>query len=149
TSSSWTPPELASSGWAIKTSRPPCQSIARHLVERPLRVRTHRSSVKGPVIDSISVVSLCGSACCAVLLHLAPDRPHAAGVVPIALAWGALAVALAGRSRDRTPLGLVLLALAVRAPLVGTPTLLSDDLYRYLWEGLALGAGHDVFREAP
>ena len=25
----------------------------------------------------------------------------------------------------------------------------SDDLYRYLWEGLALGAGHDVFTEAP
>jgi hypothetical protein len=106
-------------------------------------------SADAPSIDSTVFAGVIGSAACAVLLHLSSDRPDAAWVVPIAIAWGAAVVALAPRSPERGPVALCAIALLVRLPLVGTPTLLSDDLYRYLWEGLALGAGHDVFREAP
>jgi hypothetical protein len=48
-----------------------------------------------------------------------------------------------------SPAVVVALALLVRLPLVGTPPLLSDDLYRYLWEGTVLGAGGDPFATAP
>lgn len=90
-----------------------------------------------------------GAVICATILHLAPDRSVAAAVVPVGLAWGGVAVALGGRITLRHPGWLLLAAAAVRLPLVGTPPLLSDDLYRYLFEGLALAAGHNPFVDAP
>jgi len=44
---------------------------------------------------------------------------------------------------------LLLAAAAVRIPLVGSPPLLSDDLFRYLWEGTVLAAGGNPFLESP
>lgn len=89
------------------------------------------------------------SALSATLLHLAPDRAWAAAVAPIGLIWvvAALVAALAGP--PRTVAFVVAAAVAVRAPLVGTPALLSDDVYRYLFEGRAILAGHNPFVTAP
>ncbi|MEQ1504424.1 MAG: hypothetical protein ABMB14_19440, partial [Myxococcota bacterium] len=84
-----------------------------------------------------------------MVLHLAADRSTAAWIAPLAIAWGVVITARAGRIADVGPWWLLVAALAVRGPLIGTPPLLSDDLYRYLWEGHALAAGHDVFTEAP
>lgn len=86
---------------------------------------------------------------CAAVLHLAIDRTGAVWVVPIALCWGLWAVVRGRTLPDIGPGGLVLVALMVRFPLLGTPLHLSDDLYRYLWEGKALLAGHDVYVLAP
>lgn len=69
-------------------------------------------------------------------------------ILPIAAAWGTVAVVGARRIAVDAR-ALVLVAIGVRLCLVGTPPHLSDDLYRYLWEGAALNAGHDPFAEAP
>ncbi|HHO54738.1 MAG TPA: hypothetical protein ENK18_28675 [Deltaproteobacteria bacterium] len=90
-----------------------------------------------------------GSVICATILHQAPDRGAAAAIVPVGLAWGAAVLALGSRIELRHWGWLLLAAALVRLPLVGTPPLLSDDLYRYLFEGLALAAGHNPFTEAP
>jgi hypothetical protein len=39
--------------------------------------------------------------------------------------------------------------LSIRIPLVVTPPLLSDDIYRYLWDGRVAAAGINPFRHAP
>lgn len=92
-----------------------------------------------------------GAAIAACILHRAPDRAAAAAVVPVAWAWGACALFSAWAAREaRVPTAaLFLAAIAVRVVLVGTPPLLSDDLYRYLWEGLLLNHGGNPFLQAP
>lgn len=86
---------------------------------------------------------------CSAVLHGASDRTGALWVVPIALCWGIWAIVRGRTLPDLGPGGLLFVALMVRFPLVGVPLHLSDDLYRYLWEGKALVAGHNVFVEAP
>ncbi|MCB9761960.1 MAG: DUF2029 domain-containing protein [Alphaproteobacteria bacterium] len=65
--------------------------------------------------------------------------------------WAALAVLTAWttRSLTRLPLAVVLGAVALRVVVLDLPPLLSDDLYRYLWEGRVQAAGFDPFRYAP
>jgi hypothetical protein len=85
----------------------------------------------------------------AVLLHGAGTRAEAAWVVPIAWAWSACAL-VAVRDRPSPPAWLaVAVAAAVRAPLIGAPPLLSDDVYRYVWEGRAILAGQSPWLHAP
>lgn len=88
---------------------------------------------------------------CATLLHLAPTRTEVAWVVVLAWGWGLTAILAAWLHRRRPvePVWILLLAAAVRAVLVGTPPLLSDDVYRYLWEGRVLWAGANPFLHAP
>lgn len=83
----------------------------------------------------------------ASLLAFAPSRTEAAWVVPLAWAWGAtaLAAALVGR-RMRAPWwAIVFVAVLIRALFIGSPPLLSDDLFRYLWEGELLTTGGNPF----
>jgi len=80
-------------------------------------------------------------------LHALPSRPLAAWVVPLLWLWGGLVVLGARRAPS---LPVVLLAAAVlRALFVGTPPWLSDDLYRYLWEGLAWRHGYAPLYDPP
>src|SRR5688572_29537159 len=95
--------------------------------------------------DSTFAVALLGSAGCALVAHLAPDRRAVVALLPVAVAWGVVVVARARRPVANHPAAVLLAALLVRLALVGTPPHLSDDLYRYLWEGAALAAGHDPF----
>jgi hypothetical protein len=108
-------------------------------------------------------IGLCGlgAACCslgsAAVLHGAEGRNGAVWILPLALIWGTLAFvsALLARRSSWTGtgapllLGIVAVGALVRIPLIGTPPLLSDDVFRYLWEGMALSAGHNPFVEAP
>jgi hypothetical protein len=89
------------------------------------------------------------SALSATLLHLAPERAWASGVAPIGLIWAGAAMVAALAGPPRTALLIVAAAVAARAPLIGTPALLSDDVYRYLFEGRALLAGHNPFVSPP
>ena len=95
----------------------------------------------------LGALAVAAAVCCAIVLHLAPARPFAAAVVPVTWCWG-LAVVLGVREVPslRWVLGLAALC---RLVVVGTPPLLSDDLYRYLWEGLAWHHGHAPLYEAP
>jgi alpha-1,6-mannosyltransferase len=70
-----------------------------------------------------------------------------------AVAFVFYALALLQRRRDAGAphLGLTVLAVAAAARLAllpVTPTL-SDDLYRYVWEGRVAAAGHDPWRSSP
>lgn len=68
----------------------------------------------------------------------------------VLLYLAALAVAWRWRGASSISLPLILaVGLAVRAPLVVRPPLLSDDIYRYLWDGRVAAAGINPFRYAP
>ncbi len=62
----------------------------------------------------------------------------------------AIAVVLRRRHDDRLLLGLVLaFALLFRVSLLGSPVVLSSDVYRYLWDGRVQGAGISPYRYPP
>ncbi|TNE90324.1 MAG: DUF2029 domain-containing protein [Deltaproteobacteria bacterium] len=85
----------------------------------------------------------------AYLLHSAESRPDAATLVPLLWVWGLAATAPALRKPELALSTVMFAAMAVRLPLIGSPPLFSDDLYRYVFEGIALNAGHNPFTEAP
>ena len=93
----------------------------------------------------------------AALLHGAEARASAVEILPLVWLWGGVALWGAYRtaraphseSSARTLWLLLLAAALARIPLVGTPPLLSDDVYRYLWEGMVQSAGHNPFLESP
>lgn len=94
-------------------------------------------------------LALATTAAACVALYTAPGRGAAGYAVPFALA-GLIPVSLALRARGVPgPWVLFAVALALRLPFVGVPPWLSDDLFRYLVEGAALGAGLDVFTTPP
>lgn len=69
----------------------------------------------------------------------------AGGLVAMGVGWVAAPLVPGGR-------GLVLVlvvAALLRVALVPTPPVLSDDAYRYLWDGRVLAAGLDPYAEAP
>ncbi len=85
----------------------------------------------------------------ATLLHFAPDRAWGAAVVPLGAGWAVAAAIAAFAGRVQPAWAIVLLAVLARAALIDTPPVLSDDVYRYLFEGRALLAGHDPFVTPP
>jgi len=92
------------------------------------------------------IALVCGGIC-AASLHTSIDRSTVAWIGPIALMWG-FAVILVARPPSRWAWTLLIGAI-LRAMFVGSEPLLSDDVYRYLWEGLAMNHGHNPFTEAP
>lgn len=97
-----------------------------------------------------ALLALLGAVGATLALRATPDRPDAWVVAPWLVVWG-LAVVPAQLARPAAPtLGAAIaVALAVRLPLITTPVTLSDDLWRYLWEGKVLAAGLDPFGTAP
>ena len=67
------------------------------------------------------------------------------------LAFATLALARRARwaSLPWAPGFVVVVALALRAAVLPVTPTLSDDAYRYVWEGRVLGAGEDPYRHAP
>ncbi|MEO0600276.1 MAG: hypothetical protein AAF211_02515 [Myxococcota bacterium] len=106
------------------------------------------NAVHWPLVVA-SMVSLGASIAASVVLHSAGDRSEAAVVVAVTLLWGAVVLGLRNRLDRGTPWLVFGVALAIRFVLIGTPPLLSDDLYRYLFEGKALWAGHNPLVSAP
>jgi hypothetical protein len=89
-----------------------------------------------------------------VLLVVRPslNPAHVRPLPLIALAWIAfLTAAFALRKVPvRTAAGLILLGgIAVQAAAISAPPRLSDDLYRYIWDGRVQAAGIDPYRYAP
>lgn len=70
-----------------------------------------------------------------------------AAEVGVLLVWGAAVVLLPAPRGG--PARLLLAALAVRLILLAAPPTLSDDLYRYLWEGRVVALGENPFLHAP
>ena len=90
------------------------------------------------------LIALCAAA---TLVGLGDLRVEAGRAVALMLVWG-VAVTLAPRPRGGA-WAVVLAALAVRAILLASPPTLSDDLYRYLWEGRVLLDGGNPYLHPP
>ncbi len=78
---------------------------------------------------------------------LGDPRAHALTFVGIVLAWGAV-VALAAPDLP-SPARVVIAALLVRLPLLVVVPTLSDDAWRYVWEGHVWRSGANPFVLAP
>jgi hypothetical protein len=102
-------------------------------------------------VGLLALLCIGWAASSASLLHLVPSRTEAAWVAVMAWGWGLSAVGAAALAGPRRlpwwPV--VLVGVAVRAILCGTPPLLSDDVFRLLWEGQLLAAGGNPFLTAP
>lgn len=111
---------------------------------------SHRQHVNALADPRLAAV---GAGCCAVfsavLLRSVDARPDAAWIVPVLLVWGALATVPAWSRPNWSVARILGVALVLRLLVVGSPPLLSDDVYRYLFEGLAMAAGHNPFTESP
>lgn len=82
----------------------------------------------------------------AAALSLAGDPlRHVPAFVAGCLAWGLVAM----RARPLTLTGALAAAALARALLLALPPSLSDDLYRYVWEGRVWAAGFSPFAHAP
>lgn len=102
-----------------------------------------------------TIFFLCG---CAMLLFVAAgpwivDQLGDGALAPAAAASGLLtiaAAALSSRVDGRVALAAVLLlALAMRLLLVGQETYLSNDIYRYVWDGRVQAAGINPYLHVP
>lgn len=83
-------------------------------------------------------------------LHDASDRSEAVFALVWTVPWALVAIASGPRLPSRISLGwIVLVALMIRLPFVTTPWVLSDDAWRYLWEGQVLASGENPFIRSP
>lgn len=78
-------------------------------------------------------------------------RGAATAFVGLASVWslGALGAAWALRDQPRAAWGWLALGVALRVGALLSPASLSDDVYRYLWEGEVIAAGLNPFLYAP
>ena len=86
-----------------------------------------------------------------IWLQTGPTRIQM-GATPILFsAWGLSVTALCASSKDlKSNIKVaVLLGVLVRVLFIGQAPLLSDDLYRYLWEGMALNHGYNPLTTTP
>ena len=81
------------------------------------------------------------------LVVLGDLRANAAEAVALLTMWGVGVLAI--RPRGGRPRDILLAALAIRGVLLFSPPTLSDDLYRYLWEGRAALMGGNPYLHAP
>ena len=84
----------------------------------------------------------------AALASLGDLRLAAPAAVGVLLAWGLGVVALP-RPRGGSPVGVAAAAAAVRAILIASPATLSDDVFRYLWEGSVVLRGGNPYLYPP
>ncbi|MDP2312822.1 MAG: hypothetical protein Q8P41_07945 [Pseudomonadota bacterium] len=101
--------------------------------------------MSGRLPPSVAVVAaLVGAGCVAAL---GDPRAHAAPFVGVVVAWGLLVALLAPGLPS--PARVAIAAVLVRLPLLVVAPTLSDDVWRYLWEGAVWRAGENPFVHAP
>src|SRR5882724_9545613 len=106
------------------------------------------------LVGSLGLVSLLGYAVGLPLLSTGSLRTHVAYIVLFSALFLVYLTAtrflLHGRPDDRIVLGLVLaFGLLFRVAVLGSPVILSSDLYRYLWDGRVQWAGVSPYRYPP
>lgn len=72
-------------------------------------------------------------------------------LMAVAFSFLALVLLRADRYRGLPHLGafVVVVGFVLRAAVIPTTPTLSDDIYRYVWEGRVIAAGHDPYAHAP
>ncbi len=97
------------------------------------------------------VPTLCTLLCAVLLVALGDLRSSAGPAVALLVTWALLAIWAAFRNRGQAALSgwFLVLGVALRLLLLASPASLSDDVWRYLWEGRVQLAGLDPFTYAP
>ena len=97
------------------------------------------------------LVPMLGALLCAgALVSLGSLRSSAIPAVALLVLWAGMACWAAFRQRGQALSGWILvLALLLRVLLLASPASLSDDVWRYLWEGRVQLGGLDPFALAP
>ncbi len=90
---------------------------------------------------TLATCALC-TAAASVALHHANSRADVGFLPILTWLWGGALILGAGTLPQSSPARVFAIACVLRFFLVGTPLHLSDDLYRYLWEGKVLD--HDL-----
>lgn len=85
--------------------------------------------------------------CALLLVSLGDLREEVRAAIPLLLAWGIGVVVLPKPQGGAARVGVA--ALIIRAVLLASPVSLSDDLYRYLWEGEAVLLGGNPYLHPP
>lgn len=81
------------------------------------------------------------------LVGLGDLREQVPEAVALLTMWGLLVLVM--RPRGGRPVNVFLAALLIRGVMLWSPPTLSDDLYRYLWEGRAALMGGNPYLSAP
>jgi hypothetical protein len=109
-------------------------------------------------MSGVPAAALSAFAFSAALVRLGDPRESALVWAAGLTAWGLLVAGLLGLGRrssaepmapGRALVRLALVAVLVRVPLLAAPPTLSDDVYRYIWEGRVWLAGYSPFAHPP
>ncbi|MDP2309262.1 MAG: hypothetical protein Q8P18_24785 [Pseudomonadota bacterium] len=123
-------------------SRPPPGSGARAVLGEEVGYAAEVPGRPPPLVAlAVAVGGALAVAC------LGDPRAHATAFVAVVVAWGAVVATLAPDAPG--PARVVLAALLVRLPLLVVAPTLSDDVWRYVWEGQVWRAGENPFVLAP
>ena len=113
----------------------------------------HRKKLHKPpnLLYAAGLVTLLCSLSLLIWIQFGPSRVEMGNSPILFMFWGVAVVVLCGRNQQHqtsfvTP---ILLGLILRAMFIGQAPLLSDDLYRYLWEGLVANQGYNPVVQAP
>lgn len=121
---------------------PPDRPVIRSLRRRS-RHEAVLTGLRPSALLPAGVAIVAAFACAA----LGDPRAHAIPFVALVLVWGAVATLTAPSVGSPVLIGIV--ALLVRLPLLTLAPTLSDDVWRYVWEGTVWRAGFDPFVHAP
>jgi hypothetical protein len=109
---------------------------------------------KASVATSLAALGLLGIAALLVTgIALRMHEPHWNSFVLLLVLSGFIAMA-ATKSAEKAPVGLglaivIVVAVAMRLIVLGEDPILSDDIYRYIWDGRVQGAGINPYRYVP
>ncbi|HEV2105550.1 MAG TPA: glycosyltransferase 87 family protein [Candidatus Eisenbacteria bacterium] len=127
-------------------------------MREPLRLvrSAPRPAARPRAADALELIALAAGIALALSLAAAlpswrTDLGRFQALAAVAFAFWALALARRHRWQALPHAGaaVVVVAFVLRAAVLGTSPSLSDDVYRYVWEGRVLAAGHDPWREPP
>jgi hypothetical protein len=128
------------SGWRPSAEAPACRSFAP--IRPPPRRRT--AEREAALLTALSFVPIAAAG------RLGSWTGELGALQALAfVSFAALAAILARSPRWRLPHGVALVtvvALALRLCVIARPPELSDDLFRYVWDGRVLAAGVDPLR---
>ncbi len=117
---------------------------------KPINTNNAQSRTNRFLNGGIPLCILCSYIWLATRADLRVAIPEMLGITALVSSLLIVALGLGQRGQLRwTPFTILLVALLCRIPFLVRPPELSDDLFRYLWDGLQLLHGHNPYTLSP